>query len=327
MATEFEVLLWGEDRGYLRSVAEEALDEIEAVERKLSLFIPTSDIAAVNARAGHEPVRVDADVFDLLRRAIDLGKDTHGAFDITTAPLSRCWGFRQREGRVPADDEIAQALELVGADKILLCEKTKTVRLATDGMSIDLGGIGKGYAVGRAAEIVREYDIPGGLIHGGTSTIYAIGSPPDRDDWPVGILNPCDPTERLAVGHLKDQALATSKGSGKCFETGGREYGHILDPRTGRPAEAVRSATAVCPSPTDADALATAFAILDVEETKEYCDERANVGAIVVRNNGEPLWCHCEKASRFGGVATKQSHHSMDEIASPRAAVAARVSQ
>ncbi|MEW6355152.1 MAG: FAD:protein FMN transferase [Planctomycetota bacterium] len=281
MATEFEILLWGEDRSYLRSVGEEALDEIEAVERKLSLFVPTSDIAAVNARAARQPVRVAAEVFDLLKRAVALSRESGGAFDITTAPLSRCWGFHAREGRIPTEEEIAEASSLVGADNIFFCEYSKSIRLAKVGMSIDLGGIGKGYAVERAAGIVREHDVPGGLIHGGTSTIYAIGAPPDREGWPIGIVNPLDPTERLAVVHLKDQALSTSRGTGKCFEVGGRRYGHILDPRTGYPAEGILSATAICPSPTDADALSTAFAIFGIEETKRYCDDHPSAGAIV----------------------------------------------
>jgi len=282
MATFFELLLWGEDRDYLRSVGEEALDEIEWLEQQLSLFIPTSEVAAVNVRAGQGPVRVGVELFQLLRHAADLTVRTGGAFDVTAGLLSECWGFHVGQVRIPVDAELQGVLDLVGMAKVLLSDDERTVRFERDGMFIDLGGIGKGSAVERAAGTIREYDIGGALVHGGTSTIYGVGTPPDRDAWPIGILHPLEPDRRLGCVRLCDQALSTSKGSGRSVRIDGEQYGHLIDPRTGRPANGLLSAAAICPSPTEADALSTAFAILGIEETEDYCDRHPGVGAIVM---------------------------------------------
>ena len=190
MATRFELALHGEDPGQLRAAGEEAIAEIERLEDQLSLYRPTSEIACVNARAACESVRVSPAVFQLLQHARQLHQESEGAFDISIAPLVRCWGFMGDSGHMPTDEEVAQAREKIGMDQVRLDEKSLTVKFGRPGLMLDLGAIGKGYAIESAAEILREAGVTSALLHGGTSTAYALGHPPDADFWKVAIEQP-----------------------------------------------------------------------------------------------------------------------------------------
>src|SRR5262245_5142912 len=156
MATRFEIILYGNDPVSLRATGEEALDEVERLENQLSLYRPTSDIAHLNARAAREPVRVDPALFHLLEQARKLHQETDGAFDITIAPLVRCWGFMGGTGRIPSRAEIAEARKKVGMHLVQLDGATCSVRFAREGVMLDLGAIGKGYAIERAADLLKE---------------------------------------------------------------------------------------------------------------------------------------------------------------------------
>src|SRR5579859_7666075 len=187
MATRFEIVLFGDDPIALRAAGEEALGEIERLESQLSLFRPTSEIAHLNARAGREPVRVTPQLFRLLEWARQLYEESGGAFDITIAPMVRCWGFMGGKGRMPTEQEIAQARTQVGMPLVELNPTDFSVRFAREGVMLDLGAIGKGYAIEQAAELLREAGVTSGLLHGGTSTIYALGHPPQADTWQIAV--------------------------------------------------------------------------------------------------------------------------------------------
>ena len=282
MATRFELLLCGHNPPRLRAAGEEALDEVERLENQLSLFRPASEIAHLNARAAVEPVRVSPRLFALLLQARALTEATGGAFDITVAPLVRCWGFIDGPGHLPDAEQLAKAREVVGMHLVQLNESDLTVRFARAGVMLDLGAIGKGYAIDRAAEILREAGVTSALLHGGTSSIYAIGSPPNADYWLVGIENPFarghplggeedrKAAERsawssvppLAGVPLKDESLSVSAISEKFFDAGGKTFGHVLDPRSGEPSSNALLAAVVLPSATETDALSTAFLTL-----------------------------------------------------------------
>lgn len=280
MATRFEIALHGENPTSLRAAAEEALDEIERLESRLSLFRSSSDISRVNALAASEPVRVEPQVFQLLLRARKLHQESSGAFDITIAPLMRCWGFTGGTGHMPDPGAIEEAREKVGMNHVILNDDDCTVRFLRPGMMLDLGGIGKGFGVECAAEILLENGVTSALLHGGTSTICAIGKPPDEDSWKVAIEPPAstvDRTERvssqsevpspetdllLTVVSLKDEAMSVSGAHGKFFTEGAATYGHVLDPRTGRPAVGAALSAVILKSATETDALSTALLTL-----------------------------------------------------------------
>ncbi|MBI4663618.1 MAG: FAD:protein FMN transferase [Verrucomicrobia bacterium] len=190
MATRFEILLYGEDEVRLRAAGEEALDEVERLEAHLSLYRPASEISRINTLAFREPVRVEPSLFRLLQRAQRLHGETGGTFDITIAPLVRCWGFMGGTGKMPDAEQVAAARARVGMEWVELRVEGFTVRFLKEGMMIDLGAIGKGYAVEQAAEILREAGVASALIHGGTSTVHAIGAPPDAQVWKVAVQSP-----------------------------------------------------------------------------------------------------------------------------------------
>jgi thiamine biosynthesis lipoprotein len=296
MATRFEIVLHGEDPISLRAAGEEALDEVERLENQLSLYRPTSEIAHLNARAAREPVRVEPGLFALLQHAKCLHQETGGAFDITIAPLVRCWGFMGGGGRVPGASELAAARAKVGMHLVQLDPENYSVRFHREGMMLDLGAIGKGYAIERAAVLLREAGVARGILHGGTSTVYAIGSPPDAQTWNVAIEYPEEsrtdfrPVPKrnkaassfhatpntvpnapqgspplLAIVPLKDEALSVSAVWGKSFQSDDKTYGHVLDPRTGRPVSRALMAAVVLNSATETDALSTALLTVGIQ--------------------------------------------------------------
>lgn len=265
MATRFELVLPGPPTPSRRAAGEEALREIARLEQLLSLYQPSSEIAHVNARAAYEPVRVSAPVFAILERARQWHELTRGAFDITIAPLLRCWGFMGAQGAMPDAAALEAARAVTGMHWVELDAAAQTVRFRKPGVMLDLGGIGKGYALDCALEVLRDAGITDALLHGGTSSVHALGAPPDTGAWRLAIeshpLRPGQPQIPLAVVELRDQSLTVSTVWGKHFQQDGKTYGHILDPRTGRPADAALVSAVMAPSATDGDALATALIV------------------------------------------------------------------
>jgi thiamine biosynthesis lipoprotein len=259
MNTRFEVAVWGRDAAYLTAACEEAQREIEALDRQLSFYRDDSDIRELNVYASRGPVTVEPGLFRLLWRARELGEATGGAFDITIAPLLRAWGMTGGGGQVPSDDELEAARTITGWELVQLDPERRTVHFLREGVQIELGAIGKGYAIDRAVELLRDSEIPGGLIHGGTSTVAAIGPQPDGTPWRIAIRDPADAEASLGTAELTDQALSVSAVHGKFFTEGEARYGHVLDPRLGRPVHSALLAAVACPNATDSDALSTAL--------------------------------------------------------------------
>ena len=262
MGTRFEIALHGGDPARLRTAGEEALREIERLDAQLSCYRPDSEVSWINARAAREPVKVEPRLFRLLRRCAEITVATDGAFDITIAPLLHAWGFTGDCGRVPDEAEIEAARRITGMGLVELDEENLTIRFAREGMRIDLGAVGKGYAIEMARDILLECRVASGIFHGGTSTICAIGVQPDGSSWKVAVRHPTDPDALLKVVPLENASLSVSAVHGKSFIEGGREFGHVIDPRIGRPVEGALAAVVIGPSPTECDALSTALLAL-----------------------------------------------------------------
>jgi thiamine biosynthesis lipoprotein len=282
MATRFELVLHGEHATRLRAAGEAALRDIERLEAQLSLYRPTSEIALVNSMAAREPVRVSPSVFHLLQHARELQIESGGAFDITVAPLVRCWGFMHGTGRVPEPAEIEEARNCSGMAHVLLDEQNYSVRFDREGVMIDLGAIGKGHAIDCAAESLREAGVSSALLHGGTSTVYGIGAPPDADGWKIAIAPPPDQSPREITVVLRDNALSVSAVWGKSFEADGKKFGHVIDPRTGWPVNNAVQAAVVLPSATETDALSTALLVRGMEGHETINGLRAGMRTLVV---------------------------------------------
>jgi thiamine biosynthesis lipoprotein len=223
-------------------------------------------------------------LFELFEQAATIHRDTQGAFDITSGPLSQAWGFFRREGRVPSEDEIAAALKRVGMQHIALDKVRKTVAFRQADVSVNFNSMGKGYALDRMAELLAERGVDDYLIHGGKSSVLARGGQPgyEGEGWTVGLRHPLRPAERLAEFQLRDRSLSTSGSGTQFFIRRGRRYGHILDPRTGRPAEGLYSATVIASTACEADALSTAFYVMGPESVSDYCSSRPEIAALLV---------------------------------------------
>jgi len=289
MATRFELILHGPNPVSLRAAGEAALDEIDRLEAQLSLYRPSSEIAHVNARAAQEAVRVTPAVFSLLEHARRLNQETKGAFDITIAPLVRCWGFMNGTGRTPSPVEIEQARSVVGMHLVQLNSEDSTVRFLRAGVMLDLGAIGKGYAIDQAVEILREAGITSALLHGGTSTVYGLGHPADAKHWSVAIENPFDPGEPWTLVNLKDESLSVSATRGRSFEVDGKIFGHVIDSRTGAPVSGADLAAVILPSATETDALSTGLLTLGLEGASLIPELRPGMRALVVARKDKQL--------------------------------------
>jgi FAD:protein FMN transferase len=216
------------------------------------------------------PVRVAPDAFAVLARAARFHQETGGAFDITVGPLMRCWRFAGGTGEVPEPAALAEARERTGMHLVELDAERRTVRFRRPGVLVDPGAIGKGYALEQAALLLGELGVERALLHGGTSTVHGIGTPESGGQWKVAVEYPGErgetgPDQVLAVVALENRALSVSAVWGKWFAVGDTVYGHVLDPRTGWPAQGAVLAAVVSPSATETDALSTALLTLGIE--------------------------------------------------------------
>jgi thiamine biosynthesis lipoprotein len=287
MACRFEVTLPLEDQAGV-SAARQALDEVDRLEEQLTIFRESSEVSFINREAATNPARVEQSLFSLLLLCRELCRETGGAFDITSGPLSRCWGFLRREGRIPEPDEIEEARALVGGDKLLFDRESLAVRFARPGVEINLGSVGKGYALDRVAAMMRKR-VRAALLSAGSSSILAIGGAMGggNNGWTIGVRHPGDKERRLAVAQLRDAALSTSGGEEQFFECGGKRYGHIIDPRTGWPADRVASVTVIAQSAAVTDALATAFYVGGPELAAGYCDAHPGVLVLMLESGAD----------------------------------------
>lgn len=287
MACEFEIYLNAGQYPHGLDAALEALDLVEALEEQMSVFRPTSEVNRLNRTAAEGPIAVASGLFGVLELADRIHAQTGGAFDITAGPLWDAWGFSRRQGCVPSDAELAAARDRVGWGSVRLDPVAKTVQFLKAGMGLNLGSIGKGHAVDRCGEALQAAGIDDFLIHGGQSSVLArgqrmAGSDSEGPGWTVGIRHPLKPDRRLGEVRLCDRALATSGSGVQFFRHKGRRLGHIIDPRTGRPAEGVLSVTVMAPTAAEADALATGLYVLGVERGLEFCRERPDLAALYV---------------------------------------------
>ena len=260
MATRFELVLYGANEVLLRAAGEEALQEIERLAAQLSFYAADSEIHFLNTHAAHRSVRVEPRLFALLQQCAALTEATDGAFDVTVGPLMRAWKFVKANGALPSDEELAAARNLVGIENVLFDEDGGYLQFRKPGVEIDLGGFGKGYAIERAIESLRENGVRSALLHGGTSSIATIGNPPDNDGWNIAL-----PAPWQINASLREQCLSVSAPHGKSFTIDGQEYGHVLDPRTGQPVQQAQAAAAWGPSAAVCEALSKALLVIGAD--------------------------------------------------------------
>jgi thiamine biosynthesis lipoprotein len=273
MATTFELLIVHEDERYAGQAAVAAFDEVDRLERELSRFLENSDVTRINNLPADQPLQLGLDTFECLKIAERVYAETNGAFDVTIGTLLKCWRNDDGSPRKPSPKEIDIARMHTGTNLIQLNEAEHTVRLSAGGVQIDLGGIGKGYAVDRVAELLREWSINVALISGGYSSVLALNAPPGKKGWPLTLTNPAGRKEILARPFLQNAALSGS---------GVQKGGHIIDPRTAEPVEGRRAAWSSASGAATADALSTAFMIMDLDEIEKYCSSHPETLAMII---------------------------------------------
>jgi thiamine biosynthesis lipoprotein len=265
MACTYAIVVYGDDVQPLRQAVNAAFDEVDRVDRLMSHYKPDSPLSRLNRAAARQSVKVEPELFDFIVECLRYSTASEGAFDITVGPLMKAWGFFAGEGRFPAPDELAAARRAVGHQHVIVNADERTIYFDRTGVELDLGGIAKGYAVDRAAVILKQRGIASALISAGGSTIYGMGAPPNQDGWEVEIQDPMEHAKIAATVRLKDRALSVSGGYEKFFEHEGVRYSHVMDPRSGRPVEGVLSVAVVSESGLAGDALDNVFYVQGVE--------------------------------------------------------------
>ncbi|MEW6105407.1 MAG: FAD:protein FMN transferase [Bacillota bacterium] len=268
----------------------EAFARIEEVEALMSANVPSSDVAAVNRKAGGLPTRVAGDTLYVVKRAREYGDLSHGRFDAAIGPLVRLWGIGTDHAKVPSPEEIAAARSLVDYRDVEVDESAGTVRLRKAGMALDLGAIAKGFAADRAAEALVKRGVKSAFIDLG-GNILVVGSRPDGSPWRVGIQDPWkERGATFAVVPVRDMAVVSSGTYERFFEQGGRRYHHIIDPDTGYPAETgIVSATVLARHAVDADALSTTVFLLGPSDGMKLITRLAGVEAVVVTDDRQVI--------------------------------------
>ena len=280
MACTFEAIVaTGGDREI--TAAQACFDEVDRLESILSVFNPSSELSILNRSAATSAVQVGPELFHLLQFCRSIHGETEGAFDVTTGLLSRCWGFHDRKPHLPEPQPLAAALQSVGFHRVSLgpdCD----VSFSSSDLRINLGGVGKGYALDCGAAKLRTCGMETALLSAGFSSILALGSGLDGAGWLVGLRHPVFKDQRLGTIRLRSCALGTSGQEEQWCESGGQRYGHILDPRTGFPPKGTLSVTVIADLAARADALATAFFVGGPELANRYCAIHEDVVAIML---------------------------------------------
>jgi FAD:protein FMN transferase len=284
MATTFEVAIPIGSHPDPVAAAEDALDLIDALEDQMTVFRDHSEVSRLNATAADAFVAVEPRLFELFSRCAVWTRETGGAFDIATGALTKAWGFYRRDGAVPPATELVDAMRATGFRHVVLDETRLAAKYRVAGLELNLGAVGKGYALDRAAELLRtKWGVRSALLHGGGSSACAIGRPPGDDrGWPIRVKHPTSPDESLGVVRLSNAGLGTSAATFQFFEYKGRRLGHLLDPRTGWPATGTLSASVVAPSAAEADAMSTAAFVLGAEGAERLTRLRPALGAVML---------------------------------------------
>ena len=244
-------------------------DRLEDIAWRMNVYDEKSDLAKINNAQGQE-VEIGEDTYGLIKDSIEMNKKTKGVFDITIWPLMKLWKNAGKVNKLPTQEELASARSKVGVGHISLGEENKIA--VTAGTMIDLGGIGKGYAVDEAARILREYEIKQFYIDAG-GNIYVGGLNCEGQPWSIGIRNPKKTNQIMEVVLLENKGVSTSGNYEQFFDVENKRYSHIINPVTGMPQENIISATVIAPTAQDADGLSTALCILNLEEGRALIDQ------------------------------------------------------
>jgi thiamine biosynthesis lipoprotein len=289
MGTWFKITLYASDEEEARRAARDAFDRIADLDRMLTDYNPESELMRLCRRSGGAPVPVSRELFFVLGRAQDVSRRSGGAFDVTVGPVVRLWRRARRTGRLPDAQQIAEARELVGYQRVRLDEQHHTVQLQKAGMRLDFGGIAKGYAADEALLVLKRRGIMSALVAAG-GDIAVSGAPPDAPGWKIAIARLGDPPDAPSGEVILHHAAVSTSGDTEQFvEIDGKRYSHIVDPRTGMALTSRRSATVIASDGTAADSLTKVASVLEPDRAFPIIEEFVGASALVVRQGSHGL--------------------------------------
>jgi FAD:protein FMN transferase len=280
MATIFEIVIFDKDEKYASQAADEAFRRLDILEQTLSRFIANSDISRINRAQQNEFIRVGVDTMECLNYCEHFNSMTHGAFDISIGFLLHCWMKPDHSFRKPNQDELKWARQHTGMQHIRIDQEKMTVQVLIPPVFLDLGAIGKGYAVDQMAHILLEWDVDHFLIHGGTSSVRAHGYYGSEPGWPVSLSRPWQTREIFTKMVLHDQSMGAS---------GLLKGRHIINPRTAQPVIEEVAAWATGPAASLTDALSTAFMVMTQDEIAKVCASNPEIDALLFYKNGNRM--------------------------------------
>lgn len=279
MGTRCVITIYGMDEAKASEAAGKAFRELHRIESVMSTWKEDSEISMLNRSGSGQPVKISEELFGIIEEAFRYSELTGGAFDITARPIVRLWGFQDGgEPALPSEEDIRQALEKVGYEKVSLDRSRLSVTMP-EGMELDLAGIGKGYGVDRSIEILRSEGVTDALVNL-SGNMYGIGLPEGKDSWTIGIREPHGGEGIVGKLKLGEEGVATSGNYENFVTIGGKNYGHIVDPRTGRTVDHILSVTVIAPTALAADALSTGLFVLGAEEGKIAVESIPGVRAV-----------------------------------------------
>jgi thiamine biosynthesis lipoprotein len=278
------IAVYSPDHDKAQRAISDAFAEFHRIDRVLSLHRSDSELSRINSSAAAGPVAVSQELFTVLEKSLEVARATDGSFDPTIRPLVDLWGFIWKEYRLPTDAELASVLPKVNYQHVALDPGARTVRFLRSGISLDFGGIGKGYAVDCAIEKLRARGIANAMVRAG-GDIHVIGAPPGKSHWPVQIENPGKKGARQQL-RLRDAAISTSGNYENFFVIDGKRYSHILNPRTGLPISDVIACSVIAPTCTESDVYSTAFFVYGPDKTMAKYGDQYAVGFTLSSGEG-----------------------------------------
>lgn len=286
MGTFFEIKVNGKNTG---EHVKAALEKVREIAGLINYYDDKSELSAVNNMAGISAVAVGRDTFEIIDKALRMSRRSGGAFDLTIGPLTDIWNFGAKTHKeIPSGNELVYAQHLVNYGNVLVNPQNETVKLLYPGMKIDLGGVGKGYAISKARAILVQRGVKSAIISAGSS-IAVIGDNKGRP-WRIGIKDPRHPDDMIGVVMLQaGQALSTSGDYENYFEFGGKRYHHVLDPSTGMPAGETRSVTVICNDATEADMLSTAIFVMGPIRGLAFVSTLPETQAVIIDKDGKVI--------------------------------------
>ncbi len=287
MGNHFEIHVVSEDEKWANERIDEAIAEIQRIEKLLTTYNNESQTFLINENAGILPVKVDKEVFDLIARSLRISQLTQGAFDITYGSLDkRFWNFDTKMTALPDRETAKSSVQLIDYRNVVLNEKEQTIFLKNKGMRIGFGGIGKGYAAEKARQLMQLNGVKSGIVNA-SGDLVTWGNQPNGKPWTVGIASPENTKKVFSSMNISNMACATSGDYEKSVTINGKRYSHTIDPKTGFPVSGIRSVTIITTNAELADALTTPVIVMGIKVGLGLINQMKNIACVIIDDNNK----------------------------------------